>query len=117
LVAWDIEGIVSPEQAEELSPDKEPELYDSNRERFRPLPGSDCPPIDWHTAGFHDVIGKFFQKPERKVFLDESGKQYIAPMIYYRRLDLEEGMVLSSVTRFYQSQSVPHRALPYRSQR
>lgn len=88
LVGWDIEGIVGPI----VGPEDDDQLHESTRERFRVLPGSDCPPIDWRAAGFHDVIGKFFQQPEHIQFSNAHGASYTAPVVYYRRLDIEEGM-------------------------
>ncbi|KAK3897050.1 hypothetical protein C8A05DRAFT_20106 [Staphylotrichum tortipilum] len=114
LVGWDIEGIVGPEDDDQLYEDRAG-LYAPTRERFQVLPESDCLPIDWRTAGFHDVIGKFFQQPEPAQFYDAHGAPYPAPLVYYRRLDIEEGMFRFAI-RWYQAQRHPHHLLPYRSQ-
>lgn len=114
-MGWDIEGIVGPEDDDELDEGREPELHDPTRERFRVLPASDCPLIDWNTAGFHDVIGKFFQKPERAWFFDAYGAPYPAPLVHYRALDIEEGM-FGFASRWYQAQRHLYHLLPYRSQ-
>ncbi|KAK4148769.1 hypothetical protein C8A00DRAFT_19455, partial [Chaetomidium leptoderma] len=115
LVEWDIEGIVAPEPAETLSPDQEIQLHDTTRERFQPVPG--CPPINWHTAGFHDIISKVFHEAaENGQFRDHQNRLYDAPIIRYRRLDVEEGMFRPSIRRFYHAQKGPAHPLPYRTQ-
>jgi hypothetical protein len=114
-VGWDIEGIVGPEDDDQLDEEREPELHEPTRERFRVLPGSDCTLIPWNTAGFHHVIGKFFQKPEPTRFYDAHGASYRAPLVYYRRLDIEEGMFRFAI-RWDRAQGHPHYLLPYRSQ-
>ncbi|KAL2133063.1 hypothetical protein VTI74DRAFT_2967 [Chaetomium olivicolor] len=116
LVSWELEGIIGPEAVKSLDPGWEPEVHDAKRQKFFPLPNSGCPTIDWGTAGFHDIIGKFFLEAEAHEFRDGKGRPYVAHVVYYRRLDLVEGIVGRAVTRFYHSQRAPIHVLPYCSQ-
>ncbi|KAL2187680.1 hypothetical protein L209DRAFT_661360, partial [Thermothelomyces heterothallicus CBS 203.75] len=71
VVGWTIVGILGPE-GQQL-----------RRESLRPQPGARVTPIDWNSAGFHDVIGKFFGQP--------ASAGSATPVVYYRDLPVENG--------------------------
>lgn len=68
---------------------------------------SRTPTIMWDTAGFHDIIGKFYTQPTKPAGQDD-------PRVYYSDLLLERGIFHSSqVVRFYADRENRYR-LPYR---
>jgi hypothetical protein len=70
-----------------------------------PFPASYTPVIDWHRAGFHDVIDKYYTKP---VPTDDA-------KVYYGPLPLEEGTFRDPlVVRFCTDPSGAH-SLNYRA--
>ncbi|KAK3309473.1 uncharacterized protein B0T15DRAFT_488203 [Chaetomium strumarium] len=71
VVDWKIAGITGPsgQQLQHVS--------------LRPKPGVKATVIDWNNAGFHDVIGKYFEEPS----IDGAGNM----VVHYRHLPLEAG--------------------------
>lgn len=104
-----MEGIVGPEEGRDASVVRDAELHDSTRETYRS--DGDCQPIDWHTAGFHDIIGKSFQHAGTDRVRDAEGGSYQALIIQYKGLDIEKGEFLEAIHYYYSL--VSRAVLPY----
>jgi hypothetical protein len=88
-VDWEVEDVLGPLNEQLLPRD------------------SRTPTIMWDTAGFHDIIGKFYTQPTKPAGQDD-------PRVYYSDLLLERGIFHSSqVVRFYADRENRYR-LPYR---
>ncbi|KAK4124491.1 hypothetical protein N657DRAFT_690027 [Parathielavia appendiculata] len=95
FVDWAISGI--------LGPDGQP----IQRESLRPRPNARVTLINWHGAGFHDVIGKFFAQPQAV-----SGSA--TPVVYYHDLPVENGIFWAPHFQRFVTDVQQRFRLPYR---
>jgi hypothetical protein len=95
LVDWAIAGI--------LGPNGQP----IQRESLRPQPGAQVTAINWNSAGFHDVIGKFWAQPAAV-----AGSA--TPVVYYRDLPVENGRFWARGFARYVTDVQQRYRLPYR---
>ena len=93
VVGWGIVAILSPDD-NLMQP-----------QRLQPQAGRQVTLINWGTAGFHDVIGKYFVLPQGNV---------ANAVVHYRDLRVERGHFWASqFTRFFTDVNRQHQ-LPYR---
>lgn len=91
--------------------DQKPQVYRNQYEKVLPLGKTDsnsnpCPAISWTTAGFHDIIGKEFHRPN-------SYAQFLRGVISYNDLPIEQPWVYPGVTRLLRPQRASIYCLPY----
>jgi hypothetical protein len=111
MVEWDVAGIFGTEMVPSSA--SEPQFHGTNYQRFLPLPGSGCAPIDWNTAGFHVIIGKDFREPEYGHFRDPRGVPHLGEVIYYTDMPVKPGLFKFMMQRYYRSPKLPQHKLPY----
>lgn len=95
IVDWKVGGILGPDNQE------------LDNESLKPQPGHRA--IDWHTAGFHTVIGRFFEPPEA------AARQPGVTIVLYRNLPMSTGHFWArNFHRFYNDALVNRYPLPYK---
>jgi hypothetical protein len=100
MVAWVLGGIFGSETAP--SPGSDPQFEGNNNyQRSVALPGPGYSLINWKTAGFDDIIGRNFSRPEIKRFLDDKRVEHVGEVVYHTAVDIWPGLFRPSVTRKY----------------